>query len=240
MLSSKGEVIWSENPFEINFTPGKLRINGTVKYSEGHGTLKGAYNFASKTYFPPSGKMPDSLLFSHPQYNTWIESMYDQNEKDILTYAESIISNGFPPGVLMIDDNWQEDYGKWNFHPGRFTQPKKMVKKLHDMGFKVMLWVCPFVSPDCDVYREIRNKKYLLTDDKGDPAIINWWNGKSALVDLSNPEAFEWFKLQLNRLVNEYGVDGFKLDAGDFEFYEGVISFKKDVTPQVHSELWGK
>src|SRR5437016_356489 len=40
-------------------------------------------------------------------------------------------AHGLPPGVLMIDDNWQEDYGKWTFHPGRFTDPKAMVNELH-------------------------------------------------------------------------------------------------------------
>lgn len=39
----------------------------------------------------------------------------------------------------MIDDNWQEDYGKWDFHPGRFPNPKAMIDSLHQMGFKVML-----------------------------------------------------------------------------------------------------
>ena len=57
----------------------------------------------SQTYFPSDGRIPDELLFTHPQYNTWIELMYDQNEADILAYAEAIIANGYPPGVLMID-----------------------------------------------------------------------------------------------------------------------------------------
>ncbi len=240
MLSSKGEVIWSDRPFKIDFAPGKLKITGEVEYSKGHGTLKGAYLHASRNYYPPSGKMPDSLLFSHPQYNTWIELMYDQNQRDVLAYAGHIIANGFPPGVLMIDDNWQEDYGKWNFHPGRFPEPKEMVDQLHAMGFKVMVWVCPFVSPDCDVYRELESKKYLVTNQNGEPAIVRWWNGASALLDLTHPDAFRWFRSQLDRLMNEYGVDGFKLDAGDFEYYQDVHSWKADARPEEHSELFGK
>jgi alpha-glucosidase (family GH31 glycosyl hydrolase) len=240
MLSSKGDVIWSDHPYKINFSPGKLKIKGAVQYNKGNGTLREAYQYASQLYFPASGKMPDSLLFSQPQYNTWIELMYDQNQKDVLGYAKSIIANGFPPGVLMIDDNWQEDYGKWNFHPGRFPNPGKMIDELHDMGFKVMVWVCPFVSPDCDVYRDLMHRKYLVTDNTAEPAIVRWWNGASALLDLTNPQAFNWFKSQLDRLKDEYGVDGFKLDAGDFEYYKDVHSFKKGATPQEHSELFGK
>ncbi|NQV49867.1 MAG: alpha-galactosidase, partial [Candidatus Marinimicrobia bacterium] len=240
MLSSKGEVIWSDQPYQLDYSPGNLQIKGQVQYYKGAGTLRKAYEYASRTYFPPSGKMPDPLLFTRPQYNTWIELIYDQNQKDVLGYAKGIIANGLPPGVLMIDDNWQEDYGKWNFHQGRFPDPKQMIDELHAMGFKVMVWVCPFVSPDCDVYRDLMSKKYLVTDKTGEPAIVRWWNGASALLDLTNPDAFDWFKSQLDKLINEYGVDGFKLDAGDFEYYQNVNSFKQNATPEEHSELFGR
>jgi alpha-glucosidase len=85
----------------------------------------------------------------------------------------------------------------------------------------------------------MRNKCFV-TDKTGKPAIVRWWNGASALLDLTNPKAAEWFKSQLNRLRSEYGVDGFKLDAGDFEYYENVSSSKADATSQDHSELYGK
>jgi alpha-glucosidase (family GH31 glycosyl hydrolase) len=243
LLSSQGEVIWSELPFAIDFRESQLTVERKsvpFHYHKAGKSLKEAYRFASREYFPPTGKMPDTLLFTSPQYNTWIELMYDQNQRDIMTYARNILSFGFPPGVLMIDDNWQEDYGKWDFHPGRFSHPGQMIDSLHTLGFKVMLWICPFVSPDCDVYRDLMSKKYLVTDDTGEPAMVRWWNGASALLDLTNPEATDWFKSQLNHLESEYGVDGFKFDAGDFEFYENVNSFKADALPNEHSELYGK
>jgi alpha-glucosidase len=83
----------------------------------------------------------------------------------VLKYAHAIVDNGLPPGVLMIDDNWQEDYGKWNFHPGRFGDPKAMMQELHNLGFKIMLWVCPSVSPDCDVYRDLAKKKSFFMEN---------------------------------------------------------------------------
>jgi hypothetical protein len=65
-----------------------------------------------KRFFPSKNKLPDTLLFSKPQYNTWIELVYNQNQKDILSYARAIIDNGFPTGVIMIDDNWADYYGR--------------------------------------------------------------------------------------------------------------------------------
>ncbi len=176
-LSNEGDVIWSEGPFSVQHQAGSLLMEsscGRVVRSKSGTTLREAFLFASRTYFPPSGKAPDELLFSSPQYNTWIELMYNQNQTDILKYAQAIREHGFPPGVLMIDDNCQEDYGKWNFHPGRFSDPKSMVATLHTNGFKVMLWVCPFVSADSDVYRELAQKRLLLRDSGGEPAIVRW------------------------------------------------------------------
>lgn len=240
LLSNMGDVIWCEEPPELKFTDQSIIIKsaGIIEQHKSGSTLRDAYQFAGQKYFPPSGKLPDPDLFLHPQYNTWIELMYDQNQEDILRYADSIIANGFPPGVLMIDDNWQEDYGKWDFHLRRFENPRKMINELHDLGFKVMLWVCPFISPDSDVYRKLKNDGALLKNKESLPAMIRWWNGASALLDFSNPKGFKWFDQQLTYLTEHYKVDGFKFDAGDAQYYKNVTSFK-NISPNEHSRLFG-
>jgi hypothetical protein len=150
-LGNQGLWVWSEEPFAFLIQSDKILITkakGEIKYGRSGKTLKEARNFAASSFFPASDQLPDEMLFTRPQYNTWIELTYHQNQADVLRYAEAIIANGFEPGVLMIDDTWQEDYGKWDFHPGRFPNPKEMMNQLHKMGFKVMLWICPFVSAD--------------------------------------------------------------------------------------------
>jgi alpha-glucosidase len=240
LLSNRGDVVWSDAPFVVAAGKGELTVDGTAPITRlrAASTLRDAYLAASARFFPPSGKLPDTLLFAAPQYNTWIELMYDQNQADVLQYARGIVAHGLPPGVLMIDDNWQEDYGRWRFHLGRFPAPKAMVDSLHAMGFKVMVWVCPFVSADADVYRELRKKGFLLRDASGEPAIVRWWNGASALLDLSSEGAAAWFGGQLDSLVRTYGVDGFKLDAGDAEFYTNTVA-SRTVSPNEQSALYG-
>lgn len=242
LISSGGELIWSELPFTIALKNDTLKVisfSASLLHIKAGSSLKEAFLYASEHFFPPTGKLPDELLFTAPQYNTWIELMYDQNQEDIMDYAHQIVNNGFSPGVLMIDDNWQEDYGKWNFHPGRFPNPKAMMDSLHQMGFKVMLWVCPFVSPDCDVYRSLRDRNLLLKDTSGKTAIVRWWNGASGLLDLSLPLAREWFTGQLDVLQNTYGVDGFKFDAGDFPHYNQCVS-PTGASPQDQCEWYAR
>lgn len=253
LLGNKGLWVWSEDPFAFEVQQGKLIVTnykGIVKFGHEGNCLADARKYASITFFSPSGKMPDDLLFLKPQYNTWIELNYHQNQEDILKYSQAILDNGFSPGVLMIDDTWQEDYGLWKFHPGRFPDPKKMIDKLHQMGFKVMVWICPFVSADqALLVREImkskgflmQKKENQLTWDKAkDPAMIKWWNGYSALLDFTNPAAVKWFNNELDRITKEYNVDGFKLDAGDMNFYPPDALSMESASPNRQCELYAQ
>jgi alpha-glucosidase len=255
LLSSRGRYIWCDNPIKYTFSEGKLSVtaqNGKIDYGKEGDNLNEVYKYACEKYFPPNGKIPEDLLFTSPQYNTWIELMYDQNEDDILKYARDIVDNGYPPGVLMIDDNWQEDYGHWEFSPRRFDDPRGMINKLHDLGFQVMLWICPFISPDSEVFRFLASEGMLIVENQGNKeflwentqnkaAIIRWWNGASACLDLSNPKTQKWLKERLDYLVNEYGVDGFKFDAGDARFYANdVVSFKAVTSPNDHTTYFAE
>lgn len=245
MLSSYGRYVWSEQPFQFQFVNDTLIIESDyekVTTTIAGTTLRDAYLDASKKHFPASGKLPEKLFFSKPQYNTWIELMYNQNEADILEYANQILNNGFPTGILMVDDNWQKYYGNFEFKPERFANPKAMIKKLHDQDFKIMLWICPFVSPDSPEYRELASKNFLIKDaDTGRPALITWWNGVSAAYDLTNPQAVEHLRKELDYLIEEYGVDGYKFDAGDVAYMtDNYAFFDKNATTSDYSKAWAE
>jgi len=253
ILTNKGQYIWSELPYKFEISGNKIIIddpyNQVVTGKSGN-SLAEVQRFVRQKYFPSSGKLPDTLLFSRPQYNTWVELTYNQNQADILKYAQGILDNGFLPGVLMIDDTWQEDYGLWKFHPGRFPNPVEMVDKLHKMGFKIMLWICPFVSADqAMIYNTLKESKAFLLEritptdtwqTQSKPLMVEWWNGQSAVLDFSNPAAVNWFNQQLDRLVKDYGVDGFKFDAGDMHFYPANGLSKGSVTPNQQCELFAQ
>ena len=47
----------------------------------------------------------------------------------VLGYARGLLDAGFPPGVLMIDDQWSMDYGNWRFDRARFPDPAEMMPR---------------------------------------------------------------------------------------------------------------
>lgn len=221
LISDKGRVIWTEAQCAFAFKKGSVDVDSPAEVSvERPGTdLPSAYRLAMRAHFPASGKMPDPLFFSAPQLNTWIELTYHQNEQGIIDYAKSMVSNGVPPGVLMVDDTWQAGYGDWRFDPTRFTDPVRMMDWLHAQGFKVMLWMCPYVNTNLPAFQCVREGVFR-TASGGVPQEREWWNGRSAFLDFSSPVARRWFGETLDGLVRDFGVDGFKLDGGDLSAYE--------------------
>lgn len=273
LLSDRGRAIWCSEPVGVLFADGRIRLvsdDSDITLVEKAGKdLASAYRYASRNWFPPTGEEPDLLYFSAPQYNTWIELTYHQNEKDILAYAQSMLDHGMPPGVFMIDDTWQHGYGTWEFDARRFSDPAGMIAKLHTMGYKVLLWMCPFVSMDSPEFRRIQFGKNP-DDVKGWPvkggfltssampgwggvppaACVNWWNGSSALLDFTHPNAVAWFTEQLDRLRRNYHADGFKFDGGGVHFYAGTVGMEGDSqktfahdrtkSPAAQSALYGE
>lgn len=243
LVSSAGRYIWCDEAIRFAFADRTLTVSSdgaAIEFGEGLTTLRAAYRHASAHHFPPSGKMPPEFCFASPQYNTWIEMGYEPTQNGVLHYAQSILDHGFPAGLLIIDDGWCQDYGTWRFDRAKFDDPKEMVARLKAMGFSVMLWLCPFVSPDGPAYRELAARELLLRDRAGEPVVRKWWNGYSAILDVTHPDGVAWLCSQLDAFTDDFGVAGFKFDAGDPEFYRpGDVGFRQ-ATPVEHCEAWAR
>ena len=250
LLSNKGRYIWSEEGLAFECKGGKLYVEGegTVMLYEAGKTLKDAYLQATKQHFPFEGKPLQEKFFTTAQYNTWMQVTYHPTQENVLEYAESIVKNGFEPGILIIDEGWHKPYGQWEFDEVKFPDPKAMVDRIHELGFTLMLWVCPFVTCSGERYikslcqgaefdsTESCSDLYLRLDNE-EVALIQWWNGVSAILDLTKESDTKFLKTQLDKLVDEYRIDGFKFDGGQTYHYSNHFCVNGNVnTKRSHYE----
>ena len=242
LVSNSGRFVWSELPFTFSFDgTGQLEVIGSdVVVGAGGDSLADAYRAVSRAFFPPAGTTPAEVMFTSPQYNTWMEMPYRPTQDAVLVYARGILDAGFPPGLLMIDDRWSRDYGTWEFDTAQFPDPRAMVDQLHEWGFPVMLWLVPFLSPDSANFRLARKAGWLICGADGEPVIRKWWNGYSAAPDLTDPAALDWLRGELRRLQDDFGVDGFKFDAGDLRDYRLDDRTVAGSGPTGQCEAWAR
>lgn len=237
LVSSKGRYLWHAQGFYLQVENGLLISDREILLQTGFDNLKGAYLAAMANHFPFSSSAPNEALFEKIIYNTWIELTFFQSQAAVLTYAKGLIDQQLPTGVLMIDDGWSNSYGDWRFHSGNFPQPKQMISELKALGFEVMVWVCPFVTADTVAYREAAALDILIKAADGQPLITKWWNGYSAVLDLSHPQADAWLTQQLDQLL-ALGIAGFKFDAGDSLYYPTDMVTFGNTSPDEQSNAW--
>lgn len=245
-VSSKGRYIWSDFPFKIQFNGGNIIIDGDeVILKVAGSTLKEAYIAAMNTHFPFDCKVLPDVFFKTAQYNTWMEYTYNPTQEKVLEYAHAIIDNGFMPGIFIIDEGWHGRYGNWEFDFSKFPDPKAMTDELHSLGFTVMLWVVPTVCADGQSFvvntrqqlgfgdADVSNR--FLRNANGEVALIEWWNGYSAVLDMRNPTDRRYLDTQLKYLIETYGIDGFKFDGGSVEMYNPESVINGPASPDMNS-----
>ncbi|WP_433437648.1 TIM-barrel domain-containing protein [Nonomuraea sp. CA-141351] len=172
-------------------------------------------------------------------FGTWISSGFcvDSQER-VLARARTIRERGIPCDVLHLDTYWQTD-GHWSdlrWDPVNFPDPEGMLAELKDMGFRVCLWMNPYISHLSPAFSEGDQAGYFLKNQSGETYVADCWHGSfppCGIVDFTNPRAVEWFTGLLRDLLRQ-GVDAFKTD-----FAEGVpadsVAFNGMIGTDLHN-----
>ncbi len=209
---------------EVRLTPGEggtLEISCpndrfTLRFFQGDNLPHAQRKLATHLGWP--GPAPEKSVLGDSVFCTWTQYPRCVTQERVLETAAAIREHGYPCSIITIDDRWESAYGDLGFS-GDFPDPKAMIHRLHDMGFSVILWVTPFVNREASKFELLAKKEFLVgrRDGQG-PALLDWWGGTAGLLDITNPEVRNWWKMRLLRLKEVVGVDGFKIDGGDAKY----------------------
>jgi hypothetical protein len=163
-------------------------------------------------------RSPGIDLIRSTIYTTWVEHKDAVDQAKVLEYARAIRKHALPAEVVEIDAKWELLYGDMEFDPKKFPDPRAMVDELHRLGFRVTLWVHPFVNTNTKNFAAHLSDGLLLRDSTGRPGVVKWWEGIAAIWDFTEPRAGMLFRAKLDSLRQRFGFDGFKFDGGDVHF----------------------
>ncbi|KAH9499374.1 hypothetical protein Btru_003917, partial [Bulinus truncatus] len=174
--------------------------------------VKNIYEYMKRQFIHKPEGRPNVELFHKPIWSTWAQYNRNINQSSVLAFADKIVKYKFPCSQLEIDDRWSFQYGDFDFDSKKFPDPKKMMSELTSKGFAVTLWMHPFFSLLSESFKEAFDRKYIiLSKDGKTPALVHWWNdAMSALLDVTNPEAVDWYLNKLSFLKSLYNISSYK------------------------------
>ncbi|XP_071493043.1 myogenesis-regulating glycosidase-like [Diadema antillarum] len=187
----------------------------------------------------PTG-LPDVRMMRSPIWSTWARYKKFINQSIILDFAHEILDNGFNNSQLEIDDGYSyRNFGDFIFDEVKFPDPAGMIRDLHDLGFRVTLWITPFANQNTDAWIEGDGRGYWVQNADETTAEVLWWNGpRAGMLDATNPEAVDWFVSRLKQAQAEFGIDSFKFDAGETQYLGNHRTYKLLKNPCEYTTKW--
>ena len=226
-LSNRKYGLFVDNPGKVSFEVGSekvSRVQFSVPGEEMSYSVIGGKDLKSilNTYTDLTGKPP---LVPEWSYGLWLSTSFttDYDEKTVLDFVDGMAERNIPLSVFHFDCRWMKELEWCNFDwdKSKFPDPEGLLKKLHDRGLKVCVWINSYIGQKSPLFEEGAKNGYFIKNEDG--SVWQWdkWQAGMAIVDFTNPEATKWYQGYLKKLV-AMGVDCFKTDFGERIPTEGV------------------
>ena len=151
-------------------------------------------------------------------FGLWLTTSFTTNydEATVTSFIEGMKSRDLPLHVFHFDCFWMREFDWCNFQWDQrtFPDPVGLLRRLHERGLKVCLWINPYIGQRSVLFEEAKRQGFLLKKADGSVWQTDLWQPGLGIVDFTNPGARAWYSSHLRRLI-EMGVDSFKTDFGE-------------------------
>ncbi len=162
-------------------------------------------------------------------FGLWLTTSFttDYDEETTSSFVKGMAERDIPLSVFHFDCFWMREYNWCDFawDTRVFPDPEGMLRRYHERGLRVCVWINPYIGQRSPLFEEGRKNGYLLKRPDGSVWQWDMWQPAMALVDFTNPAAWDWYAAKLKALL-DMGVDCFKTDFGeriptDVAYYDG-------------------
>lgn len=162
-------------------------------------------------------------------FGLWLSTSFTTNydEETVNSFVDGMFARDIPLQVFHFDCFWMKEFSWSDFlwDSRVFPDPEGMLKRLKAKGLKICVWINSYVGQESALFEEGKKNGYFIKRKNGDVWQWDMWQPGMAIVDFTNPEAWNWYQKKLERLL-DMGVDCFKTDFGeriptDCAYYDG-------------------
>ena len=194
------------------------------------------------------------IVGRQPELPDWV---YDgqilgiQGGTDIMMekYNKVVAHNGKVNGIWIQD--WEgrrvtavgkQLFWNWEWDKELYPNLDKKIKELNKQGVKVLGYCNPFLAIEKPLYKEATAKGYCVKDKDGNDYLVKITTFPAAMVDLTNPDAYNWIKDIIKKNLIDFGLSGWMADFGEYLPTDSVL-FSGENAEYIHNTwpaLWAK
>jgi alpha-glucosidase (family GH31 glycosyl hydrolase) len=199
------------------------------------GVLERYTRLTGRAPLPPRWAL--GLLQSKFGYRSWDE---------VHAAAREFRARGIPCDAIILDLYWfggvphfggARRIGSLEWDTAAFPDPAASIAALARQGFRVLLIEEPYVDEALPAFREAADGGHLATGPDGEPAVLEKWWGRGALVDMTSQAARDWW-WQRHRPLVAQGVAGWWADLGEPDSFDPDARYHGGAThAEVHNRF---
>lgn len=189
-------------------------------------------------FFGRQPKLPDWV------YNGLIIGVQGGNER-VFNILEKTLGKGIRVSGVWCQD-WcgkrETSFGKrlqwdWHYHKEMYPNLPDKIKELHEKNIKYLGYVNPYLVNDGELYKEGKEKGYFAKKADGSEYLVDFGEFYCGVVDLTNPDAYEWFKQIIIKYSINIGIDGWMADFGEYLPTDDIKLYNKR-SPMLEHNHW--
>ncbi len=137
----------------------------------------------------------------------------------------------------------QRTWWNWELDEQHYPGWDGLAEELRSRNIRVLSYVNPFLVDAAakpggvrrDLFAEAKRAGYLVKNSDGVPYVLDQGGFDAGLVDLTNPDAWHWFRDVIVTQVAATGGGGWMADFGEELPFDAVL---RDGTPAVKHNQW--
>ncbi|HKK46837.1 MAG TPA: glycoside hydrolase family 31 protein, partial [Balneolaceae bacterium] len=143
-------------------------------------------------------------------------------ESRVMEIARSFRDKEIPCDAIYLDIDYLDEFRSFTWDSDRFPDPKKMIKKLKNQGFKTVVMIDPGikVDPQYFVYKQGLENDFFCKRADGDLMTGPVWPSQCAFPDFTNPDVRDWWANLYEDLMSNKKVAGIWNDMNEPAMFE--------------------
>ncbi len=130
----------------------------------------------------------------------------------------------------------------WEWDKGLYHNLDKKIVEWKEKGIHFLGYINPFMAIEKELYAEASKKGYCVKDKEGKDYLVTITTFPAAMIDLTNPFAYDWYKNLIKKNMIELGLSGWMADFGEYLPMDCVL-YNGESPESIHNRwpaIWAK